>query len=230
MIPPHVKFQVNILDAFTFVSKWIEPTFQDHVYPVYQSCLVAALARIQAEIPHHDLSIQLTITAAFPGLKPSSPPSHVESVANTDIVAWTATFIDTIASDVEIGFHVSCGNDVQHQYHVQAIADLVSSLRIRLHRRIAWFHIPSPSAASEDDNRIFTPLKSVTDTLLSDGTKLYLGLVRARDLTGTVRRMRAAANILETDDWGIGADRGLGDMSMEDFEDILRILEIASRM
>ena len=222
IIPYDVKFQICIPDIFQFVSLWVEQPFRHHIYPIYQAGWILALSRLQAEIPHYDLSIQFDINT------PASDSGVFEPSLNNDPVARTALLIDAIAPDVEIGFHLSCREGVVQPYQMQAMANLASLLQSRIRRRVAWIHVSIPAAANNES--YFTPLRALMVGEGDNKTELYLGLARARDLVGTVQRMRIAAKALGAGDFGIATDKGFEDIPMEEFEDILRVLETASRM
>lgn len=117
--------------------------------------------------------------------------------------------------------------DVNHKhfYEPSSIAPA-----IQLHQLVAaatrrpfnWLHYPVPVSIMDRLDHFLAPLADLRDTLAQQRTKLYLGVVQARDREGTQRRIEAAEKVM--DDFGIATECGWGRSPPEDMESVLEIM------
>jgi hypothetical protein len=103
-------------------------------------------------------------------------------------------------------------------------ANRLMEVASKAERTLAYIHLPVPIA--RDDEPCFAPL---TGLKLTVGTKLYLGLVHAKDLEGTARRIAAARKVLPGIQFGVSSECGLGRTPPEELASILEISKIVSR-
>jgi hypothetical protein len=104
--------------------------------------------------------------------------------------------------------------------HANRLMEVASKAK----RTLAYVHMPVPIA--RDDEPYFAPL---TGLKLTAGTKLYLGLIHANDLEGTVRRIASARKVLPGVEFGVSSECGLGRTPSEELTSILEISKSVSR-
>src|SRR3569832_652820 len=107
----------------------------------------------------------------------------------------------------EIGYHL-CYGDWDAKLFVEPIdagrmVALANALSEAGPRKIAYIHMPVPIARTDDP--FFAPFDGLR---LKNGTVLYLGLVNADGIDGTMKRAQAALKHLSG--FGIAAECGLG--------------------
>lgn len=153
---------------------------------------------------------------------------HGESM--TKLVEQAREMIDVIKPDVDLGFHL-CYGDINEKHSIEPpdtgmMTEFTRALLARIQRPVAFIHMPVP--IDRDDEGYFVPLKGLIPQLTDGKTELYLGLVHKYDLEGTLRRMRVAANVLGTNDFGISTECGFGRKSPKDFENVLEVTKAAA--
>lgn len=116
-IPKGVKFQVCMPTVANVISPFIQRAFQAKVEPVYEEAFFKAIRRIQDEIPHEDLAIQVDValdTAFWEATNPQTKKENsglewfqpwwegdVKKYQTDYLVRWAAQ----IDQDVEFGMH-----------------------------------------------------------------------------------------------------------------------------
>ncbi|KAK8215733.1 hypothetical protein IWZ01DRAFT_524649 [Phyllosticta capitalensis] len=230
-IPPHTRFQVCIPTP-TAVMCLVRPEYQLAIEPLYTSALLSALRRIQAEIPHAQLAIQIDVAAEtltleglrrgdercwWPHFAPYWGAPHFEGV-----VERIVRVVDAVESDVQVGFHV-CHGDWRNAHFVEP-ADLGLAVEIAnavtqaARREVDWWHLPVPKERS--DGAYFAPLRALD----VGRAELFLGLVHAEDEEGTWRRLRAAREVLgEEREVGVASECGLGRTPADKLQSIAEI-------
>lgn len=88
---------------------------------------------------------------------------------------------------------------------------------------IKWFQCPVPPSANDNLERYYEPLKKLLPKLKEHDTELYLGVVREDDPDGTKARIEAAKKAFPDKDFGVATECGLGRVSAEQAESVLKI-------
>jgi hypothetical protein len=230
VIPAHVLFQVS-LPTVVSTLVCIEFSYRAAVEPLYEEALLRALARIQAEIPAHDLAIQwdvapdIGIIEGVPFLRPWFIPVH------EGIVQRIVRLADKVNDDVEMGFHL-CYGDYEHRHWMEprdtgTMVDLATALLRRVKHPVRWFHMPVPK--SRDDVAYFAPLQKLVDPLEQGPTELYLGLVHPNDEEGTKRRIRAVGEAGIGMTFGVATECGMGRTPASELDSIFGIMKGVSQ-
>ncbi len=245
VIPVGVKFQVCIPAPLNAISALVADPHRILVEPYYTTALVRALEKIQAQIPHQDLAIQIDCAHEFglleriwklPGEERFAPwwvsdlddeEGIFESVVKR-IVEFAGP--EHVARDVELGFHF-CYGDIGHKHFVEP-KDMGMMVRVaravfpRLEaegRTVDWLHMPVPK--ERNDEAYFAALTELAPLLKEGGTELYMGLVREGDEEGTKRRIQTAQKVLGEDvPWGVATECGMGRTPRDQVGSILEIM------
>ena len=149
-----------------------------------------------------------------------------------DPTGYTVDALRRIASDVkpevEMGFHL-CYGDIEHKHFVEPrdtrlLVELANKLFEEVHQvhRISWIHIPVPK--DRKDAGYFAPLKNLH---LPPETEIFMGLLHAHDLVGSLDRINAASEALSKD-FGVATECGMGRTGQEDSANLLSIAALVS--
>lgn len=103
------------------------------------------------------------------------------------------------------------------------VAEMNSVIFERTRHPIKWFQCPVPPSASDKLDQYYEPLKKLLPKLKEHNTELYLGVVREDDLEGTKARIEAAKKAFPDTDFGVSTECGLGRVSPEQAESVMKI-------
>lgn len=208
------------------IGPFVEKAFQPKAYPIYEAALFRALGRLQDEIPHGDLSIQLDLavdTAYWEGqyLTPWFDPK----AAKDHVMEYLLRMIDQIDQDVELGIH-NCYGDMEHKHwfeptSLKAVAERGKLLLDRSPHSIKYFHTPVPVSTMDNLEIFLEPLRELVPRFEKHETELYLGVVQYDDLEGTRRRIEAAGKVVPN--FGLASECGWGRTPVEQMESIMSI-------
>lgn len=128
IIPKGLRFQVCLPTVANVIIPFVQRAFQSRVETVYEEALFRAVRRIQDEIPHEDLAIQIDTAADTAFWEATNP----ESVKENSGLAWfkpwwdgdvkqyhtqyLQRFIAQIDQDVELGVHNCYGGSIISYY------------------------------------------------------------------------------------------------------------------
>lgn len=219
IIPKGVRFQVSLPSPVNVVGNVVEPCWRAQVEPLYEAALLAALERIQDEIPAHDLAVQWDLASEFAYLEGAVSSPLWFGPAKGGLVDRIVKLAAGVREGVQLGFHL-CYGDLGHRHFVEPrdtalLVDFAGMLLGRVERRVDWLHMPVPKGRV--DAAYFEPLKG----LRMGGTELYLGLLHAGDEEGTRKRVVAAAEFIGP--FGLATECGLGRSSRAELESVLDI-------
>jgi methionine synthase II (cobalamin-independent) len=224
IIPSHVKFQVSVPTPYNAMCM-LADGYQAPLEPVYEEALIRNLRRIEAEIPHSSLAIQIDVAAEFAILEGVSWPffrNYWEGDVRQNAIERLVRLCDAVSPSVDIGLHL-CYGDIGHAHFIQPsdtgkLVDIARSVKAATKREISWIHMPVPKDRTDD--AYFAPLK---DFELGN-TTLYLGLVHYDDLEGTKVRIAAAERALGGRGFGVATECGLGRTPPDQLDNILEIM------
>lgn len=225
VIPAHVKFQVSLPTPFAPIMTFIEAGSRAALEGPYEAALLQELREIIALIPAGELSIQWDMAWEFSILDPAEiagfgvPEVWFEDPfeALTDRAARMA---DSVPADVRVGFHL-CYGDVGEKHFKDPedathLRDVANALVARTKRHIDYVHMPVP--IERDDAAYYAPL---TGLRLTEGTKLYLGLLHREDgVAGAQRRIAAAGTAVSS--FGVATECGMARGPREEMEPLLK--------
>ena len=228
VIEPMMRFQVCLPTPINAIAKYVRPEYQADADPVYEGLLLQAIRRIQDGIPPGDLAIQFDLAVEFAmleGLGKFFTPWFAP--LKEGIVERTLRLTGAVDPEVELGFHLCYGGN-NNRHFVQPkdsghLVDMANVLAKEINRPVQWIHMPVPK--DRVDTAYFEPMRRLA---LHDETELYLGLVHADDMQGTLERMGAARKVISKD-FGVATECGLGRTPAELIDNILEIYAAASR-
>jgi hypothetical protein len=210
VIPEGVRFQVTMLGPGT--SAFMIDLPAEKLLPIARAALEQEIDAIVANVPAHDLTIQLDIAMEAEHEEYRRRPDDFDTPVHEEFdwtleqmaesAAWVA---NRVPADAELGFHIC---SIWHHYQAggqdnAVLVDTVNAIADRVERPIGYFHMPT---IPEHDVEDFAPLRNLR---LGDGTRLYLGVIHKHDgIDGARRRIAAAQSAV--DDFGIASFCGLG--------------------
>src|ERR1700733_8988724 len=103
VIPKGVKFQVSLPTPVNVLTV-LEPPYSARVEPMYEEALLSSLKRIQAEIPAHDLAVQIDCAVEFGMLEGVFFQSWWEGDVKDGVVERILRFAAAVDEGVELGF------------------------------------------------------------------------------------------------------------------------------
>ncbi|KAK4495483.1 hypothetical protein PRZ48_013815 [Zasmidium cellare] len=237
VIPKGVRFQVCLPTVANVILPFVQRAFLPRVERIYEEALFRALRRIQDEIPHQDLAVQIDTAADTAFWEATNP----ETVKENSGLAWfqpwwegdvkqyyteyLQRFIAQVDQDVELGIH-NCYGDMNHQHwHEPASLAVVVEraqwfMKSAAHK-INFFHCPVPKSAEGHIDAYLAPLKDLVPLLEEHGTELYLGVIHEHKPELTKKYVEAAQKIVP--EFGVATECGGGRMEWLDFEDTLRL-------
>jgi hypothetical protein len=236
VIGKDVRFQVGLPTALSVIGPFIERAYQTKVEIFYEKALLDALERIQKEIPHQDLAIQIDLavdTAISEGvyITPWWEP------VRQGVIDRILCLFNAIDADVSAGFHFCYGlylsrfvptltdgslGDMDHKHWLEPPSlKVVTENFLMIHagakRSIDFVHMPVPKDRS--DEAYFEPLEKL-DGKLRD-TEVYLGLVHYDDEEGTKERIQTASKYLR--EFGVATECGMGRTPVDQIDNIYQI-------
>lgn len=111
IIHPLTKFQVSLPTPANVITPFVQAVFQAAVEPLYEAALFRAMERIQAEIPHEELAIQIDLavdTAFWEDGVDIYRPWFGEGDATKEreyIVEYIRRMVGQVEEGVEVGLH-----------------------------------------------------------------------------------------------------------------------------
>lgn len=243
VIPKDTKFQV-CLPTSASVVVIIYHQFRETAFDVHMKGLFKAMRKLQDEIPHEELSIQIDLacdTAFWEGVyEPSWFDDPKEST-----LQYILQMISHVDQDVELGIHNCYGKlciaddsrriqhtehlpgDIEHRHwheptSLRAVTDRGLSLLARTSHKIDYFHCPVPQSAMDFLPQYFSPLAELYPALQGHGCELNLGLVHFEDLEGTKKRIGEAQKLAP--DFGVSTACGMGRTPVEHVKGLMDLM------
>ena len=228
IIEPGMRFQVCLPTPVNVLTKWVRPEYQVEVEPVYEAQLLKDIRQIQDSIPARDLAIQFDCAVEFAmleGLGKFFTPWFAP--VREGIVERIVRLTGAVDDDVQLGIHL-CYGSINNQHFVQPkdsghLVEMANVLTREITRPIQWIHMPVPK--DRTDTMYFEPMKGLA---LWKETELYLGLIHANDMQGTLERMSTAREVI-SQDFGVGTWCGMGRTPADQIDGILEIAAAVSR-
>jgi hypothetical protein len=218
VIPKGVKFQVSLPTPVAVLSL-LELPYAARVEPMYEEALLSSLRRIQAEIPAHDLAVQVDCAVEFGLLEGVFFQPWWEGDVKDYVVERILRFAAAVDEGVELGFHL-CYGDMGHKHFVEpkdtgTMKGIASAILKGMKRKVDWIHMPVPK--ERDDVGYFEPLKGLD----FGETKVYLGLLHPDGEEATRKRIQAAKQA-GLNNFGVATECGMGRTPREDLEPIFQ--------
>ena len=218
VIPKGVKFQVSLPTPVNVLSM-LEGPYSARIEPMYEEALLSSLRRIQAEIPTHDLAVQIDCAVEFGMLEGVFFHPWWEGDVKDGVVERILRIAAAVDEGVELGFHL-CYGDMEHKHFVEpkdtgTIRAIASAILEGVKRKVDWIHMPVPR--ERDDVGYFEPLKGLD----FGETELYLGLLHPDGEEATRKRIQAAKQA-GLNNFGVSTECGMGRTPREDLESIFQ--------
>lgn len=114
VVPKGCKFQVSLPSYANVLIPFVQRDFQAQVAPIYEAALFRALHRIQDEIPHEDLCIQLDLavdTAFWEGTGSEGMifKPWFDKDVKANVLGYVTRMAGNVYGDVELGIHYCFG-------------------------------------------------------------------------------------------------------------------------
>ncbi|KAL9086878.1 MAG: hypothetical protein Q9165_006884 [Trypethelium subeluteriae] len=248
IIPPGIRFQVSLPTPVNACFAQVDYLYRSKVEPLYMQRLIQDLKSLEASIPTEDLAIQIDcaiemgyleyergrLSQSKLGYLDRDPTGLISEMFKPHpsldpLKEMMADGVVELASAVDpgvlLGIHL-CYGDRGHEHFVQPkdaslLVEMANAILERVSRQVQWIHMPVPKERTDVD--YFKPLQG----LKLGATKLYLGLVHARDQRGTEKRIKVAQSVYGHS-FGIATECGMGRTAREDLDSILSISEKVS--
>ncbi|KAF2117083.1 hypothetical protein BDV96DRAFT_611639 [Lophiotrema nucula] len=222
-ILPQTRFQVSLPGVANVLAS-IGQRFQQTLEPRYEAALIQALHRIQDNIPHEELAIQIDVAMEVAFIEGAGSWAPYFDPIFDGVIERVSRFANLVAKDVELGFHL-CYGDMEHRHFVEPydlglLVEISNALHKAINRPIQWMHMPVPKG--RNDVKYFEPLKKMNWEV----PELYLGVVHVSDEEGTRERIKTAKSVV--DKFGIATECGMGRTPKDDFSSIMEILKNVS--
>ena len=228
-LPSRIRFQVCIPTPLNVINSRVDPLYQAQAEPLYEERILEALREIQKDIPCTDLAIQFDCAQDMAYLEynrgrlTESMFKPYFSPVKEGILERISRITAVVDPRVSLGFHL-CYGDSEHRHFIEPadtslLVEMATGIiqTVQQHHSIDWIHMPVPR--DRTDTAYFAPLRNLR---LPDSTKLYLGLVHAKDESGTLQRVHAAQASCDVD-FGVATECGMGRTPPEELESILQI-------
>jgi hypothetical protein len=206
-IDRHARFQVCLPTPFAVVVAFCAPDAVADIEPAYEQAMLREVEEICAVIPHKDLCLQWDVCVEMVIWDGQIKYHNMFEANEGAMLARLKRISEVVPATVELGYHLCYGDwDAKHFVEPKDAARMVSlanALSESVPRPIAYVHMPVPIARTDD--AFFVPFDNLR---LKKGTELYLGLVNADGIDGTMKRAEAALRHLSG--FGIAAECGLG--------------------
>jgi hypothetical protein len=206
-IGPNVRFQVclptplAVIDAFCAKDSVLE------IEPAYEAAMSREVAKICAEIPLDDLTLQWDFCVEMI-LWDGRSTFYSKVVDKSGILERANRLCRNLPARVELGFHL-CYGDFEAKHFIEpkdgaSMVSLANELVTHVGHKVSYIRVPVP--IERDDDAFFAPFRTL---VLPTGCQLYLGLVHAKDgAAGALRRAQAAKKAVAS--FGIASECGLG--------------------
>ncbi len=220
-IGANTRFQVCLPTPLAVIDAFCAPDAVMQIEPAYEAAMRREVAKISAEIPHKDLSIQWDLCIEMI-LWDGRSTFYSKVVDKAGIIARVSRLCRDIPADVELGFHL-CYGDFEAKHFIEpldaeSMVSLGNALVGRAGRAVSFIHMPVPIARTDD--AFFAPFKQLA---LPAGCQLFLGLVHAADgIGGALKRAEAARKVIGN--FGIATECGLGRCKTPD--EVRRLLDL----
>lgn len=230
-IPPHVKFQIDLVPAHSVIWLFVQEDLQRAIDPIYNDAVMREIDKIAAALPHDDIAIQFDIASAvFARLERDQPSPYgkTKEEMQATFSAIVVRLAQHVPADIDLLFHF-CYGDAGHRHVVEPtdmgdMVDYANRLAGQLTRPIALIHMPVPR--DRTDPAYFAPLRRLK---LDPKTRLCLGLVHYTDgLAGTKKRLETAQQFVS--DFAIGTECGFGRRDPTTIPALLRIHADAAKL
>jgi hypothetical protein len=230
-IPPHCKFQVDLVPAHSVIWIFVEDDLDLAVDTVFNDAVLLEIDKLATTIPHGELAIQFDIASAvFARLERDEPSSYgtTKEEMQETFSKIVVRLANRVPHDIELLFHF-CYGDAGHRHVVEPtdMGDMVEFANRLTHlvtRPIHLIHMPVPR--SRRDDAYFEPLKRLK---LSRETELSLGLVHFTDgVEGAKARMATARKYVP--EFSIATECGFGRRPPETIPELLRIHAEVARL
>ena len=228
IIPISVRFQVSIPTPLNACWTAVDYVYRQQALPLYTERLLQDLRNIQDTIPNEDLAIQYDCAIEFAYLEfergriqdPFFKP-HFSGIKDV-ILSQISRISSAVNQKVWLGYHL-CYGDRSHRHFIEPqdaslLVNMATSIFSRVVKKhaVQWFHIPVPK--DRTDAAYFNPFR---DLDIGDA-KLYLGLIREHDESGTLERLKMAQCSCPRP-FGIATECGLGRTRKEDLDSVFSI-------
>lgn len=251
VLPKETKFQVSIPTHINAIMGFAMRDFQADIEPIYKESLLQAMRNIQDAIPHEDLAFQIDIASEYIFLENIAMyrPWFYKDDKDFDkrkeyIYDYIINQLGVVDQDVDVGLHNCYGRrhrlrmalmiansvsgDMAHTHFKEpdSLALIVETNQVIFDRTphpIKFFQCPVPPSAMDKLDYYYEPLKELLPKFKENGTELYLGVVREDDLEGTKARVEAAKKAFPDTEFGVATECGLGRVSPEQAESVLKI-------
>lgn len=221
LVAAATRFQVCLPTPLAVIDAFCAPDAVLQIEPAYEEAMRKEVARICAEIPHQDLSIQWDLCIEM--ILWDGRSTFYSRVADRQgILDRVNRICRGIPADVELGFHL-CYGDFEAKHFIEpldgeSMVTLANALVASAGHPVSFVHMPVPIA--RDDDAFFAPFRQLD---LPADCQLFLGLVHAADGTaGALRRVKAARKVVA--DFGIATECGLGRCKTPD--DVRKLLAL----
>lgn len=206
-IDQQARFQVCLPTPFAVVVAFCAPDAVADIEPAYEQAMLREVEEICAVIPHNDLCLQWDVCVEMVIWDGQIKYHGMFDASEAAMLSRLQRISRAVPDTVELGYHL-CYGDWEAKHFVEPVdagrmVALANALSDSVPRKIAYIHMPVPVARTDD--AFFAPFDNLH---LKNGTELYLGLVNADGLEGTMRRAESALKHLHG--FGIAAECGLG--------------------
>jgi hypothetical protein len=223
-IPPHVKFQIDLVPAHSVIWLYLDDSLHAAVDPIYNSAVKREIDKIAARLPHGEIAIQFDVASAvFARLERNQASSYGSTKAEMQ-ESFANILIDLgnhVPADIDLLYHL-CYGDANHKHAAEPtdmgdMVEFTNRLMRGLTRPVQMVHMPVPR--DRPDEAYFAPLRQLK---LTPETQLCLGLVHHTDgVDGTRRRMATADKFVR--DYSIATECGFGRRDPATIPELLRI-------
>jgi methionine synthase II (cobalamin-independent) len=217
----NTRFQVCLPTPLAVIDAFSAPDAVIDIEQAYETAMRKEVAKICAEIPHRDLSIQWDLCVEM--ILWDARSGFYSKVADkSGIIERVNRLCREIPGDVELGFHL-CYGDFEAKHFIEPLdAESMMSLGNELvesaGHKVSFIHMPVPIARTDD--AFFAPLKRLA---LPTDCQLFLGIVHAADgVAGALNRANAAHKAVAS--FGIATECGLGRCKTPD--DVRKLLDL----
>ena len=164
VIPPQVKFQVDLVPAHSVIWLYVQEDLHPAVDKLFNDAVLREIDKIAAAIPHDQLAIQFDIASAvFARLERNQPSSYGKTKLEMQetFAGIVVRLANHVPADIDLMFHF-CYGDAGHKHVVEPtdmgdMVEFANRLTARVTRPIQMIHMPVPRGRSDD--AYFEPLK-----------------------------------------------------------------------
>ncbi len=224
VIPPRVKFQVDLVPAHSVLWLFVEDEWHAALDAPYNNAVKRELAEIVSAIPRDKLAIQYDVASAVFARLERDENSAYGANKREATERFARILIDLgneVPEGVDLLYHF-CYGDSNHRHVVEPtdMSDMVAManrIDAGLKRPAQLYHMPVPR--DRDDDAYFAPLAGLK---VRPETELCLGLVHHTDgEEGALRRMATARR--HARDFLVGTECGFGRRPPDTIPRLLKI-------